>query len=511
MGLFPFAVKWGNVDMVKYFLDRGAKTKINATDYEGMTALLHAIRSNQEDIAEYLLKQGASVDVSYDSMPALHMAANLGQAKTVENLLKFGAVVYSRSKHPDMKTALHYACEKGHVSTARVLLDHWASALTSDYHRRNSVVIAAEYGRLNIVKLLLDRGHLDMSQQYMKTALTSAASWGYHTIVTLLINRGVTIDKANVQLHNYVEFGYHKVLKIFLDSGANVESLNYRGMTPLQWAVQYGNGSLPEVIKLLLERNANVNAASANASGRTALHYAAERGKEEIVAMLLEANANVNARDFYDRTPIFYSHKNLNVAVLLVDHGADINAVDKSYKTVFQYAMVNLHSEFVKDLLKYTIKLARKNAIVMREHVLDYIKRNSVVLNPFFEQCQLEITKMKNTKIKGTDVTFYHIFEAQSTDKLEAYARNEMIVEYFRSQKHEKIFPKYANMIAEQFERGLLRQKLLSQAKVFFFSVLNKYNKNLAKLPLTCCDQILNYLDNEELTILRKVVKGKRN
>jgi len=62
------------------------------------------------------------------------------------------------------------------------------------------------------------------------------------------------------------------------------------GVTPLHTAAHEGH---TEVVKLLLEKNADVNVGCAYDSGLTPLHLAAFNGYTEVVKLLLDNNADV--------------------------------------------------------------------------------------------------------------------------------------------------------------------------------------------------------------------------
>lgn len=90
-----------------------------------------------------------------------------------------------------------------------------------------------------------------------------------------------------------------------LDGGAAVDALDpEQGATPLLWAVAEGRA---EVVKLLIERGADVNVAGAD--GGSALIASAFLGYEEVVRLLVQGGADVNATNGAGQTA-------LDVAVL---------------------------------------------------------------------------------------------------------------------------------------------------------------------------------------------------
>jgi ankyrin repeat protein len=70
-------------------------------------------------------------------------------------------------------------------------------------------------------------------------------------------------------------------------------------------------------------------------SGQTPLHQAAAAGNVAVVERLLLAGADPNVSRFSSNETPLHDAVNLEVARLLVDHGADIEALNFSWYDIF--------------------------------------------------------------------------------------------------------------------------------------------------------------------------------
>ncbi len=106
------------------------------------------------------------------------------------------------------------------------------------------------------------------------------------------------------------------------------------------------NGNI-EAVKKNLAAGTDVKVKGGFADGAS-LHYAAANGHKEIAELLIEKGADVNAKDKYERTPL-HGVTTKEIAELLIAKGADANAAMKNGRTALD--MTKRHPE-IADLLR---------------------------------------------------------------------------------------------------------------------------------------------------------------
>lgn len=107
-------------------------------------------------------------------------------------------------------------------------------------------------------------------------------------------------DDGWTPLHLAAQYGRVEVVKALLEEGANTNALamNMAGNRPLGSAVVGGNA---EVVRLIAEAGADVNAYELG--GVAALHLAADGGNHEIIKVLIAAGAKRDLKSRNGRTP----------------------------------------------------------------------------------------------------------------------------------------------------------------------------------------------------------------
>jgi ankyrin repeat protein len=115
-------------------------------------------------------------------------------------------------------------------------------------------------------------------------------------------------------------------------------------------AVRSGNLSQ---VKTLLKYGANITCYDPEFGG-SPLHWACAEGHTKVAELLMDRGANINALNKEGRTPLIIAAAfgKRDAVALLLKRKADRGVKDKDNKTAFDYAQVMNHSGVVKLLKK---------------------------------------------------------------------------------------------------------------------------------------------------------------
>eukprot|EP00794_Sanderia_malayensis_P005571 gene5571-6259_t len=400
---FLDAVKSGDMGRVKKTFDQDL---LNFRHPYTMDTALHYVAvsnvSKRKCMGEFLIKKGADVNAANkEKMTSLHLASECGFVDMVELLLKSDARVNALDNVGQI--ALHRAAQNGHVNICKILLQNGADASITSLQG----YVAAQIGPESVQKILL--GAQDNSSSDTNKQILEAAKSGDISILKMLttsqnVNCEDVDGRHSTPLHFAAGFNKLDVVQFLLQNSADVHAKDKGGLVPLHNACSYGHY---EVAEMLVKHGANVNAA--DLWKFTPLHEAAAKGKFEICKLLLKHGAdpqkknrdghtpldlvkdgfpdvvdllkgdaglleaakkgniakvlklvtseNINCRDIQGRnsTPLHLAagYNHLEVAEVLLEKGADVNAQDKGGLIPLHNASSYGHVDIAALLIKY--------------------------------------------------------------------------------------------------------------------------------------------------------------
>ncbi|TVL63531.1 ankyrin repeat domain-containing protein [Brachyspira hyodysenteriae] len=340
-----------STEIIKILLEYGAD--INAKDNKGSTALIYASYTKKIDFVRVLLENNADTEISNNEKnTALLYACEGRNIDMLKTLLEYNASPNVQDKLD--KTPLIIACDYDSYDMAKILLEHNADINLSDHRKETPLMYAVYESNVKMVELLLKYNpDLTLKNESGKTALDIAYNRNnYLKEIADLIKES---SSREIQfLYAAAENNVDKVLK-YIAEGIDInntidESEDSIGSNALLLASQFHH---KEIIKILLEHNANVN--FKNHLNKTALEYVANDDNNFDIALeFINRGADVNAVDNENATPLMYaaSYNAEKILNLLIENNADINIQTKLGYTSLILAAMHNHINILKILIK---------------------------------------------------------------------------------------------------------------------------------------------------------------
>jgi ankyrin repeat protein len=393
------AVETGNVKIIQILLDVGCE--INATDYNGNTALIDACNHGQLEAIKLLITRGADLNGNASPILSVFNSPYLAQALAswtgkqsdptsfmplmVKELVQAGADVNFQTKEgiAPLFTAI---CE-GYEEIVDILLEAGA----------NPNLI----GVVGMSCSFLDgtRSFLSFNEySQFTTPLTLAIFTGQTKIVEKLLRLGadVTIkDKKNrLPIDIAIQEGHTKIIELLQGAGAKTATGNIEFSAPaLLGAAKQGNlDILRSALAAKIDPNISELQAGRNPRNKTALMFAVERGHLAIVEHLIIAGADVNLSDRpgkkLGKTPLMYAAESDHpeIVKLLLRSGAVVDYQDKRGQTALYYAVLEQKTEAVKSLLEYGADPHKKNWDSTPFESATYSNKEIVMLITHYDQ-----------------------------------------------------------------------------------------------------------------------------
>jgi ankyrin repeat protein len=444
--LKALASSTSSIETVRQILARYPSSIKNVFDSHLNTPLLLALHNGKPEVAYLLL--GVSSISQLDSNTLKNLAkqhrndmrwsllhsASYGECVSfIEDLLLACNSHFSSSTSPFLIddadiagwTPLVIATSKGNTNLVKLLISRGANPNTNTSQDLSPVMIASNNGYLDIVKELLlhDVDLTVQSAASLETALHMAIKNKRTEIALLLLaiashNVSSLLSIANktgsTPLHVAAFIGDILLVEELLRLGSDANATRGDGFTALHLTCVQNH---LDIAKRLVPCT---DVDSESRFGTTALHEASRRGFHKLVALLLQNGADPNKEDNDQMGPlhadcsgvnVFFKKKeedkkedkqdedinHLEVAELLIRHGANVNKLDRGGSTVLHITACGgpAGKHLMSRLLEAGVDLTLENYIgwTALHFALDF-ERTAKSSNPVVEIIKVSLPSL---------------------------------------------------------------------------------------------------------------------
>jgi ankyrin repeat protein len=315
-----------------------------------------------------------AISLQSQSAPTLGDAVLYNDPKAVESLIRGGADVNGFDE--THMTPLMIAASEGRTAIAKMLVAAKADVNLAGEDGTTALMRAASADRRETMQVLIANGaNVNAKSAGGMTALMTAAFGGYAGAVRLLLTSkadpNIVDTQGRTALMAAAASGDASTVDTLLNGGANPTATDAGHGSPMTYAAADGRAAVMEVLqkhglkpnagdfalaaagchadaaKIALASGVNVNG---TAGEIVPLLSAAGAGCLEVARLLIDRGANVNARDRDGWTPLIKAAQagHAEMVQLLLDHGADMRAADNDGRTAWMLAAVGGHNDIAE-------------------------------------------------------------------------------------------------------------------------------------------------------------------
>ena len=257
------------------------------------TRLIDAVKAGDRTAVRLLLSRAAVGASEPDGMTALHWAVRADDAETAEMLVRAGADVNAANRYG--VTPLSLAATNGNAVITRALIKAGARVNAPGADGETVLMTAARSGNADVVTALLERGaDVNATEKWQgQTALMWAAAQNHGAAIKALAAHGADTNLRSKEL-SFPEYRYET-------NGMAVFQLPKGGWTALMYAARQ---NAVDAAAALADVHADLNATTKQ-EGTTALQIAVINIHYDLANLLLDKGADPNVADATGMTALY--------------------------------------------------------------------------------------------------------------------------------------------------------------------------------------------------------------
>lgn len=367
-------------DLAKRIIKKGGN--VNCVWPDTGDSLLHfLIRRDEEESALFLVDYANLNVVNKNGLTPLHIACEKGFSGLARKLLEKGAHPNVQSTAMSYNTPLHIAVQSNGVEVIKIFVEIRKGKSDDD----DDVYIP----------------NFNLKNENGDSPLNLALNMGYQNLVPILIDGGADVNSRNGQDLTYL---HQAILKedadtaiFLLKNGADMNALTGDQETPLQLAIACrlpqvvdilctmgvsfstpdDRGDCPlwvalvsnqeEIASVLVRHGVDTDCWSSGPDNtlQTLLHRAIDENKDDIACFLIRSGCDLDSprqpAPGYEETDEAKSKSSplhlccqwglTKTLQALIDHGANVNSIDRDTKTPLHIAIENSNDEIIGILL----------------------------------------------------------------------------------------------------------------------------------------------------------------
>lgn len=364
-------------ELASRLIAKGARSNHNSVDNSDSLLQLLALQGN-EDAAVFLTEHANLNHVNRIGLTALHIACQKSLPKLVKALLDHNASPNIQSGIGEMKTAIHYAIE----SKSKEIIEIFTESLKNNVEQNEKVdfnlktvdgdsplSLALKFGAKELVSMLIKGGaDVNVRNGQDLTLLHQAILKEDSDTAVFLLKQGADMNALTGDQESPLQLAIHCRLPTVVDElcslGVAFSAPNNKGDSPLWTALE---SEQEEIASVLVRHGVDTDCWGPGPEGclQTLLHRAIDENRELAAIFLIRSRCDLDsprqlgpngeggeeAKDKASPLHLCCQWGLTRVLQALIDHGANVNAVDCENKSPLHIAIENQHEEIIAILL----------------------------------------------------------------------------------------------------------------------------------------------------------------